>query len=242
MDKEAAHPSTFALSGDAMNSLGVFVGQEIDRFNVLLKLMKSSLDLLDRAIEGTVVMSMDLESMMLKFLDNKVPLAWEGVGYPSLKPLGSWMPDLILRVAFLSKWLYEGPPVTFWVPSFYFPQGFMTAALQTFARKTQTPIDTLIFKSNILTVFGDGVTEAPEDGVIMHGIYLQGAKWDASKTCVEDSNHKEPIVGFPAIHLEPVDVETNVTGGCYNSPFYKTSQRKGELSTTGHSTNFVAYM
>jgi len=121
MDKETAHPSTFALNGEAMNSLGVFVGQEIDRFNTLLRVMKSSLDLLDRAIEGTVVMSMDLESMMNRFLDNKVPLAWEGVGYPSLKPLSSWMPDLIARVAFLAKWLYEGPPVTYWVPAFFFP-------------------------------------------------------------------------------------------------------------------------
>ena len=121
MDKETAHPSTFALNGDAMNSLGVFVGQEIDRFNTLLRVMKSSLDLLDRAIEGTVVMSMDLESMMNRFLDNKVPLAWEGVDYPSLKPLSSWMPDLIARVTFLATWLYEGPPLTYWVPAFFFP-------------------------------------------------------------------------------------------------------------------------
>lgn len=91
--------------------------------------MKTSLDLLDRAIEGTVVMSMDLESMMGRFLDNRVPLSWEGVGYPSLKSLSSWIPDLIKRVDFLSKWLYEGAPITFWVSAFYFPQGFMTAAL-----------------------------------------------------------------------------------------------------------------
>lgn len=64
MDKEKAHPDTFARTeAGIMNSLGVFVGQEIDRFNKLLALMKSTLSLLDRAIDGTVVMSMDLESM-----------------------------------------------------------------------------------------------------------------------------------------------------------------------------------
>jgi dynein heavy chain, axonemal len=40
-----------------MNSLGVFIGQEIDRFNTLLRVMKSSLTNLDKAIQGTVVMS-----------------------------------------------------------------------------------------------------------------------------------------------------------------------------------------
>jgi len=112
-----------------MISLGVFVGQEIERFNALLKVMRYTLDQLDRAIQGTVVMSADLEEMSAKFLLNKVPPQWENVAYPSLKPLNSWVTDLIERVEFLANWLYNGSPESFWVPSFFFPQGFMTAAL-----------------------------------------------------------------------------------------------------------------
>jgi len=112
------------------------VGQEIERFNTLLSEMGRSLDQLDKAIEGTVVMSMELEGVMARFLDAKVPELWEKAGYPSLKPLASWVNDLIARVAFFSKWLYGGFPDSYWVSAFFFPQGFMTAALQTYARKT----------------------------------------------------------------------------------------------------------
>ena len=83
--------------------------------------MKSTLINLGKAIEGTVVMSMELERMFNFFINNKVPQLWEKVAYPSLKPLNSWVTDLIKRVEFISSWLYHGPPKTFWLPAFFFP-------------------------------------------------------------------------------------------------------------------------
>lgn len=143
---------------------------------------------------------------------------------------------------FLAVWLYDGAPATYWVPAFFFPQGFMTAALQTYARKTATPIDALQFRTNVRDFYADAVKEAPEDGVNIHGLYLQGAKWDFGKRCLEDSDPKTPIVRFPVVWLEPVDEAESLAGGCYSCPLYKTSTRRGELSTTGHSTNFVLFL
>lgn len=70
----------------------------MDRFNKLVKVMKSSLANLQKAIQGLVVMSLELEKMFNSFLDQKVPENWENVAYPSLKPLGSWVADLIQRL------------------------------------------------------------------------------------------------------------------------------------------------
>jgi len=51
LDKRKANEKTFEMTpGGRMNSLGVFVGQEIDRFSKLLSVMKSSLINLDKAI------------------------------------------------------------------------------------------------------------------------------------------------------------------------------------------------
>ena len=62
------------LDGGVMVSLGVFVGQEIDRFNQLLAVMRKSLAELQNAIKGTVVMSLELEMMFTSFINKKVPL------------------------------------------------------------------------------------------------------------------------------------------------------------------------
>ena len=106
-----------------MLSLGVFVKQEMERFNKLLAEVKRNLNSLINAIKGTEVMSQKLEDIFNCFQNDKVPAAWmdNSIGYPSLKPLGSWVADLIARLEFVDKCVSDGPPVSFWVPAFFFP-------------------------------------------------------------------------------------------------------------------------
>lgn len=60
---------------------------------------QTSLDTLSKAIAGFVVMSEEMEKVYNSFLNNQVPSLWSSTAYPSLKPLGSWVKDLILRTA-----------------------------------------------------------------------------------------------------------------------------------------------
>ena len=66
--------------------------------------------------------------------------------------------------------------MSFPLPVFFFPQGFMTGTLQTFARKYMVAIDTLSFKFGICGF--EEPQEHPEDGVLCSGMMLEGAKWD----------------------------------------------------------------
>ena len=222
--------------------LGNFLLQECDKFNNLLKVMRASLHSLELAVKGTEVMSPQIEKVYHSFLDGLVPKLWADNAYLSLKPLSSWIKDLILRVKFMSKWLYDGPQDSFWISAFFFPQGFNTAVLQTYARKTLEPIDKLTFRTNVLDKrYGDEEIIFPSDGVNIHGLQLEGASWDFSRICLREQLPGQLNIEMPVIWLEPINVSKLKKTGYYECPLYKTSSRAGELSTTGHSTNFVMY-
>jgi dynein heavy chain len=95
--------------------------QEALKYNRLLEVMKIQLVLIQKALVGEVVMSEDLDQMGGSLFDNQVPLSWATKGFLSLKPLGSWMVDLLERVDFLTKWIEKGSPAAFWISGFFFP-------------------------------------------------------------------------------------------------------------------------
>ncbi|KAL1130882.1 hypothetical protein AAG570_012123 [Ranatra chinensis] len=238
-------------------SLTTVLTQEIERFNKMLRVIHSSLENLKKAIKGFIVMSDALEDVYKAFMNNQIPKMWSAVAYPSLKTLGSWTRDLELKLDFISTWLIQGSPISYWISGFFFPQGFITGVLQTHARKYDLPIDQLKIDFKVLdvTITQEDVfqyhqqlerdtketyknLDKPEDGVIVHGLFLDAARFDTSVGFLADPYPGEMNPELPAMVLVPAtSVPSQVNR--YESPLYKTSIRAGVLSTTGHSTNFV---
>ncbi|GFS25719.1 dynein heavy chain 6, axonemal [Elysia marginata] len=259
LDIDLADRSMFELdSKGRQNSLTTVLCQEVDRFNKLLKVIKNSLENLKKAIKGFVVMSEELEKVYHAFLNNQVPAMWATAAYPSLKTLASWVKDLVLRCAFVNNWIIHGAPKSFWLSGFFFPQGFLTGTLQNYARKYNLPIDHLSFKYNIVPVIrdqeivtaqmanikkGESISldeelPVPADGVLVHGLYMDGFAWDWKLMLVGDSARGVMNAPLPVMHMDPaMDYEPEAS--LYSAPLYKTSARAGTLSTTGHSTNYV---
>lgn len=239
-DLKRAHPTTFKkVNGDAVNSLGVFLSQELIRFNGLIEVMQTTLKQLQRAIKGEVVMSSDLEIMYNTFVFQKVPPAWEEAGYPCLKPLASWVEDFLQRIDFMARWLIEGPRPTYWLSGFFFPQGFMTAVKQTYSREFRIAVDTLRIGCEMTGLDARDIEKPPEIGAYVYGLFMEGGRFNRMEMKLDDSVPRILLDTMPCIWLKPVITSEYHPVGVYECPLYKTSIRAGTLSTTGHSTNFV---
>jgi dynein heavy chain len=71
-------------------------------------------------------MSDELDKVGQAMYDSKVPALWMGASYPSLKPLGSYVADLVERLRMMGSWIEHGPPAEFWMSGFYFTHAFLT--------------------------------------------------------------------------------------------------------------------
>jgi dynein heavy chain len=211
-------------------------------------------------LQGLIVMSGELEDMFNCFMLQRTPGEWENAGYPCLKPLNSWVEDHFRRLDFMRDWVINGPPVSYWISGFFFPQGFMTAVKQTYSRKYHIAVDILVVGCEVTDKIETKYKKPPADGVYTFGAYMQGARFDFKTQLIMESEPKVSLASvskntraevdllcvlqqlfayMPVVWLKASKTEDYDPGHCYNCPVYKTSLRKGTLSTTGHSTNYV---
>lgn len=81
-------------------------------------------------------------------------------------------------------------------------------------------------------------------GAYINRLLISGAKWDDDRGELTDSDPKVLWVVMPIILLKPAVIAENQIDKkkMYGVPTYKTSERKGVLSTSGHSNNLIMFM
>ncbi|XP_077196785.1 dynein axonemal heavy chain 14 isoform X2 [Paroedura picta] len=161
----------------------------------------------------------------------------------------------------------QGHPSHFWLPGFFFPQGFLTAVLQNHARLNKISVDSLTFVHKVLPftqnkeqdlrsakkkeyILNKAFQEssATKSGVMIFGLYIDGACWSPTKEALEEPDLHARYYPLPDMHFLPQQIVSHPSS-CnldeetvfllYECPLYRTPHRSGILSTTGISSNFV---
>ncbi|GBG29412.1 Dynein heavy chain 7, axonemal [Hondaea fermentalgiana] len=223
-------------------SLNTVLQQELVRYNRLTSVIRPSLVNLRKAVRGEMVMSAELERVGNSMFYGLVPGLWAGKSYPSLKPLGGYVTDLLRRLDMLGSWLENEPPAVFWISGFYFTQAFLTGCMQNYARKNQIAIDSVNFDFEVMpkTKYQRGPEST--EGAYVDGLFFDGARWDRDTQQLADPHPKQLFSLAPVLWLKPMPQDEIKPPPHYNCPVYKTSERRGVLATTGHSSNFLMYM
>eukprot|EP01063_Lacrimia_lanifica_P018008 TRINITY_DN2498_c0_g1_i2.p1 TRINITY_DN2498_c0_g1~~TRINITY_DN2498_c0_g1_i2.p1 ORF type:complete len:1214 (+),score=616.18 TRINITY_DN2498_c0_g1_i2:88-3642(+) len=186
--------------------LNIFCRQEIERLNVCVKLIRSTLKDLKLAIAGAVVMTPALQEARENLFDARVPPKWVVVSWPS-PTMGLWFEEVLTRYKQLDTWTKEDRPAKYWLTGFYNPQGFLTSVRQEVTRGHKNEgwaLDDVVLKTEVQKMEKHEVDRAPNEGVYVYGLYLEGAGWDKNKQRLKDPLPKEPPRELPVLYVTAV--------------------------------------
>jgi dynein heavy chain len=109
-----------------------------------------------------------------------------------------------------------------WLSGLFNPMAFLTAIMQITARQTSLPLDNMTTETHITTMNApEEVTEYPESGAYVHGLFIEGARWAVGEEAGEpmvlgstavaghlvDSRLKELLPALPLVYVRAVPVD-----------------------------------
>ncbi|VVC32244.1 Hypothetical protein CINCED_3A002285 [Cinara cedri] len=200
--------------------------QECERMNVLMNEIRRSLKELQLGLKGELTITADMETLEDCLFMDRVPSNWEKRAYPSLLSLAAWYADLLKRLRELESWVSEFQlPSSVWLGGFFNPQSFLTAIMQSTARKMEWPLDKMCLQCDVTKKYKEDITIVPREGAMINGLILEGARWDLNMGCIVDSILKELFPMMPVVHVKAIIKEKQDMRNMYECPVYKIKRR-----------------
>ncbi|KAG5882159.1 hypothetical protein JTB14_002884 [Gonioctena quinquepunctata] len=210
-----------------LNPLNIFLRQEIDRMQKVISMVRATLRDLLLAIEGTIIMSEALGDALDSIYDAKVPFMWLR-GSWAASTLGFWFTEFIERDTQFRTWCFGGRPPCFWMTGFFNPQGFLTAMKQEVARAHKGwALDQVTLFNEVTKNTREEVAIPPVEGVLVYGLFLDGAGWEKRHARLTESTNKVLYTLMPVIHIYAVYSTEPKSANIYNCPVYKKATRTG---------------
>ncbi|XP_058415682.1 dynein axonemal heavy chain 9 [Diceros bicornis minor] len=204
----------------------VVVFQECERMNLLTREIQRSLRELDLGLKGELTMTSDMENLQNALYLDTVPESWARRAYPSTAGLAAWFLDLLSRIKELEAWLGDfAMPSTVWLAGFFNPQSFLTAIMQSMARKNEWPLDQMALQCDVTKKNREEFRSPPREGVYVHGLFMEGARWDTQAGIITEAKLKDLTPPMPVMFIKAIPAEKQDCRSVYPCPVYKTCQR-----------------
>mmetsp|Transcript_31209 Transcript_31209/g.79123 ORF Transcript_31209/g.79123 Transcript_31209/m.79123 type:complete len:3875 (-) Transcript_31209:127-11751(-) len=202
--------------------------QECEKMNGLLSLIRKSLLDLQLGLQGALNISDMMDQQMNSMFLDRIPAVWEKAAWRTLKTLPVWFADLLERIDQFTKWQESlKMPPSVWISGTANPMAFVTAVMQTTARAYQWPLDDVETFTDITKMDWEDPTAQPEEGAYIHGLYIEGARWDRDLGELQDSILRDLAPQMPVVHLKAIPTKERRMTGYYDCPVYYVSQRGG---------------
>ena len=204
--------------------LNIFLGQEIDRMQSVISMVRSTLSDLKLAIDGTIIMAQQLQQALDALFDARVPDTWLKISWLS-GTIGIWYTELLNRVAQFQTWLYDGRPLVYWLSGFFNPQGFLTAVRQEITRAHNGwALDGVRLTTEVTKQMKEDVVAAPSEGVYIYGLFIEGAGWDRKNMKLQESQAKTIHQTMPVVHVSATNTPEEESK-MYVCPVYRRPRR-----------------
>ncbi|KAA0177346.1 hypothetical protein FNF27_01124 [Cafeteria roenbergensis] len=239
-------------SKSAADPMAVFLVQEVQRLQAVIVKVGWTLENVQLAISGDVVMTDELQTAMNDVSVAAVPSQWlttpAGDEFSWLSSsLGPWFAGLLERDAQLRSWINDGAPRSFWMTGFFNPQAFLTAMKQVVTQANASKswaLDTVDYYVEVKEWEGaqQVSAKATGEGVYVHGLFIEGARWDGSirtkdpgvkdgsdKGSLAELEGKQRVDSLPVIHITVVEktkAEARIRNKrVYDCPVYRYARR-----------------
>uniref|UniRef100_A0A8B9HRG2 Dynein, axonemal, heavy chain 11 n=1 Tax=Astyanax mexicanus TaxID=7994 RepID=A0A8B9HRG2_ASTMX len=209
--------------------------QECERMNLLISEMHISLMELDLALKGELSISPHMEALQTALFYGRVPEIWSRLTFPSTKSLAPWFSDVLVQCRELDTWTQDFVlPAVVWLSGFFNPQSFLTAIMQSIARKNNWPLDRMALCVDVTRKTKDDYGHPPREGAYVHGLYIDGARWDCSAGVLSEAVLKDLTPAMPVLYIRAVPADQLELKNTYECPVYQTKLRGPTLIWNFH--------
>jgi hypothetical protein len=166
--------------GEAPDLYFYFLLREVTRMRVLMDSVWSSLVDIEQVLEGQRQLNPEQDDLVHSLYVDCVPTAWASVAYPSLRPLGAWFSDLVVRSDALGEWQRQGMlPPSVWMGGLFSPDGLLSTAVAQHSMQMMWQISQVRVHFDVTRKSADEVAlggqRSGKDGLLVHGFFLEAA-------------------------------------------------------------------